>query len=129
MLALAVISSLLVVQPAAAVTAGTPFGWGRNGNGEVGDNTTVNRSTPVAISTAQTFAEISGGFFHTIGLTSTGNVYGWGTNSSNQVGVGTTSDEYHTPVLVTALPANSISQISAYGDQSLALQNDGTIWQ
>ncbi|MCX5763981.1 MAG: hypothetical protein NTU67_05025, partial [Gemmatimonadetes bacterium] len=71
--------------------AGAAYCWGRNSNGQLGDNTTTNRSTPVAVlgvggGTALTFASLTAGYQHTCGLTSASAAYCWGLNSSGQLG-------------------------------------------
>jgi alpha-tubulin suppressor-like RCC1 family protein len=87
-----------------AVTCGTAtddtaYCWGNNANGQLGDGTTTDRHTPVAISGTATFSSISVGTSQTCGLTDSGIAYCWGYNGSGQLGDGTTTDR-HTPTPV-----------------------------
>jgi alpha-tubulin suppressor-like RCC1 family protein len=62
--------------------------WGDNSHGELGDGTTNNHLTPVAVLRALRFREVSSGFNHTCGLTADSFLFCWGYNRSGQVGDG-----------------------------------------
>jgi alpha-tubulin suppressor-like RCC1 family protein len=79
---------------------GSAYCWGRNGLGRLGDGTTTDRSTPVAVSGGLSFIAVSAGSNHSCGLTSSGNAYCWGWNFYGQLGDGTTSSSY-TPVRIS----------------------------
>jgi alpha-tubulin suppressor-like RCC1 family protein len=86
-------------------SAGAAYCWGYNGNGQLGDNTTTQSLTPVAVQQGGvTFTSITGGFDHTCGLTSAGAAYCWGYNVYGQLGDNTTADR-HTPVAVGGGPS------------------------
>jgi alpha-tubulin suppressor-like RCC1 family protein len=74
--------------------------WGLNENGELGDGTTINRSTPVKVLVLpNTIAEVSAGINHTTcARVNDGRVGCWGLNDNGQLGDGTTT-ERHAPVL------------------------------
>ena len=70
-------------------TTGAAYCWGRNSDGQLGNNTTVDASTPAAVSLpdgVSGFARIAAGDTHTCALTSTGAAYCWGENFRGQVG-------------------------------------------
>ena len=80
---------------------GKAYCWGSNSSGRLGDGTTTNRHTPVAVDTSGalngvTLTHISTGFQHTCAVASTGKAYCWGFNSDGQVGDGTTTNR-HSP--------------------------------
>lgn len=89
-----------------AVT-GVAYCWGGNGFGQVGDNSTTNRSAPTAVVTALRFVQLAAGEYHTCGVTSAGTAHCWGRNSSGQLGDGSTTNR-SVPVTVT-LPAGVTS--------------------
>jgi alpha-tubulin suppressor-like RCC1 family protein len=71
-------------------TAGTAYTWGSNVNGQLGDNTTSSRLSPVTVvGGITTWSQISAGRSHNLGLTIAGVLYGWGYNSIGQLGDGT----------------------------------------
>jgi alpha-tubulin suppressor-like RCC1 family protein len=109
---------------------GNVYAWGENLNGQLGDGSTSQKTTPVLVNTS-TFAgnkiiQVSAGGndenSFSLALDENGNVYSWGYNSSGQLGDGSTSQKT-TPVLVntSTFAGNKIIQISAGGSHSLAL--------
>jgi len=88
----------------ALTTNGTVNCWGSNSAGGLGDGTTTDRSTPVAVAGALSgVTAIAVGLWHTCGLTTGGGVKCWGSNSNGELGDGTTTDRT-TPVAVSGLP-------------------------
>jgi alpha-tubulin suppressor-like RCC1 family protein len=72
---------------ACALTAdGTPYCWGANQLGQLGDSTQINRTEPTPVSGGFKFKSISAGFSHTCGQTSDGSVVCWGLNSAGELG-------------------------------------------
>ncbi|MFP5224634.1 MAG: RCC1 repeat-containing protein [Actinomycetota bacterium] len=81
--------------------------WGRNADGQLGDNSTTSRMSPVSVSNSSTIVAIGAGRASTCGLfdqntsdTSDDIVKCWGDNSKGQLGDFTTTDRL-TPVPVT----------------------------
>lgn len=99
--------------------------WGLNGNGQLGDSTTVDRMRPAAVRGLAGIRAIDAGGLHTCALTNAGAVYCWGLNQFGQLGDGTTV-ERRTPIRVSGLP-NSIRQIATGGLHTCALTQAGTV--
>ena len=76
---------------AAIKNSGTLWTWGYNGQGQLGQGDTTNRSTPVQVSPNTTWKIVKGrnGGFSAIKTDNT--LWGWGTNSSGALGVGDTT--------------------------------------
>jgi alpha-tubulin suppressor-like RCC1 family protein/uncharacterized protein YjdB len=79
---------------------GVAYCWGDNYFGQLGDGTTSNRSTPIAVSGTLHFAALSLGLEATCGVTTSGVAYCWGLNSGGQLGDGTRTD-HATPMAVS----------------------------
>lgn len=66
---------------------GLVYGMGQNASGQIGDGTTVAKSSPVAAIGGKVFQEIWGGI-NIFGFSTEGQVYSWGGNTVGQLGVG-----------------------------------------
>ena len=131
---------------------GTVYSFGFNIHGQLGDNTTIDRNTPVKVlkgaypgttylgdNPNNPIVSISDGvLFHTLALAADGAVYSFGSNTYGQLGDNTTTDRY-TPVRVlkgayngtTYLgdnPNNPIISVSGGSYSSILLAADGTVY-
>lgn len=127
-LLLIMICTCLVAGVAAADEGGI-WAWGWNNNGQLGDNTTTQSSDPVQVTGLERFdtIAIAAGNAHSLALASNGEVIGWGWNFFGQLGDISGTDR-HTPVPVSWPVEIDIIAIDAYGDHSLALASDGSVW-
>ncbi|HCT64570.1 MAG TPA: hypothetical protein DIC60_04800, partial [Lachnospiraceae bacterium] len=78
---------------------GTVWSWGENSSGQLGDNSTSQRKTPVQVSNLTGVTAIEGGYNTGYALGTGGAVWSWGQNSYGKLGDGTTSQR-RTPVQV-----------------------------
>ena len=105
----------------------TAWAWGAGAAGRLGDNTTVNKSSPVSVVGGFTdWTQLSSKTAHTLGVRSNGSAWAWGLNSNGQLGDGTVTDR-SSPVSVIGGGA-SWTQVSASGRHSLGVRVDGTAW-
>lgn len=113
---------------------GTVVAWGDNSEGQLGDNSLIDRRVPVAVDRSgvlagKTVTAIAAGLYHSLALCSDGTVVAWGTNSSGQLGVSGSSDQL-VPVAVGvtgALAGRTVVGIAAYRSGSLARCSDGSL--
>ena len=109
-------------------TDGTLWAWGENTNGQLGDGTVENRSSPVQIGalTDWTNAKISSYYKHTHAVKADGTLWGWGyTGTRGGIGDGTSVNK-SSPVQIGAL--TTWTDVSTRRNGAMALKNDGTIW-
>ncbi|HIG34196.1 MAG TPA: hypothetical protein EYQ11_04900 [Candidatus Poseidoniales archaeon] len=68
--------------------------WGRNDNGQLGDGTTNNSTTPVRVSMPSGLgvAEITAGNFHSCAVATNASVYCWGGHGQGALGLGVDVD-------------------------------------
>ena len=78
---------------------GAAYCWGDNYTGQLGDGSTTNSPTPVAVAGGLSFSALGAGFDHTCGLTQSGTAYCWGYNQVGSLGDGSTTSST-TPVAV-----------------------------
>jgi alpha-tubulin suppressor-like RCC1 family protein len=67
------------------------FCWGENGNGQLGNGTTLMSALPVRVATRVRIREVSTGSHHTCAVSVGDIAYCWGRNDHGQVGDGTTA--------------------------------------
>lgn len=98
--------------------------WGDNQYGQLGNNTTSNKSTPISLAT--TFNKMSTGRYHTLALNENGIPYAWGRGTQGRLGDGTISCR-SVPTAV-CFSTKAYCEISAGNDHSLAIDTDGRAW-
>lgn len=110
----------------ALMTSGGVQCWGMNQNGQLGNGSTTDSSTPVAVTNLpnNVVAIVAGGF-HTCALTGTGVVQCWGQNSQGQLGNGSTTDS-SSPV-TTANLGSGVTAIAAGYRHTCALPAGGGV--
>jgi alpha-tubulin suppressor-like RCC1 family protein len=116
-------------------TNGRVYAWGRNSNGQLGDQTTVQRFRPSLISfselqTGETIGSVNAGYDHSLAVTTNGRVYAWGSNGSGQLGDGTTRQR-NTPTLITLNGRQGgeiIGSVNAGYEHSFGLTTNGSVY-
>lgn len=101
---------------------GSLWAWGCNGQGRLGDNTTINRSSPVSVVGGFTdWCQATVGWSHTLGVRTNGTVWAWGSNGSGNLGDNTTTDR-SSPVSISG-GLTGWTQVGAGFNHSVALRN------
>jgi len=108
---------------AAVRSDGLLFVWGLNSSGQVGDNTTINKSSPVQIGTSS-WLTVSSGVDHTLAITSDYRLFAWGGNTGFQLGDNTTISK-SSPVLLSGPSWTTVVAANSY---SMALKSNNTLW-
>ncbi|WP_050564968.1 RCC1 domain-containing protein [Salinispora oceanensis] len=111
----------------ALTSAGAVLAWGLNSDGQLGDGTTTDSSTPVEVSlpAGTTVTAIAAGSLHSLAVTSAGTVLTWGLNADGQLGDGTTTDS-STPVEVSLPAGTTVTAVGGGRGHSLAVTSAGT---
>ncbi|WP_018908022.1 RCC1 domain-containing protein [Salinispora arenicola] len=112
----------------AVTSTGTVLAWGLNSDGQLGDGTITDSSTPVAVDLPAdtTVTAVAAGRRHSLAVTSTGTVLAWGLNSDGQLGDGTITDS-STPVAVDLPADTTVTAVAAGRRHSLAVTSTGTV--
>lgn len=104
---------------------GTLWAWGRNNWGQLGDGTTLHRSSPVQIGTDTTWKEVRAYTYHTCALKIDGSLWAWGYGLYGGLGIDTTVNVSSPTQVGTDTDWKNI----ALGDfHTLAIKNDGSLW-
>jgi alpha-tubulin suppressor-like RCC1 family protein len=111
---------------AAIKTDGTLWGWGSNGSGRLGDNTTINRSIPVTtFAGGNNWKQVSGGEGHTTAIKTDGTLWTWGSNGVGRLGDNTAIAK-STPTTTIAGGSNWKQVSSAYHTVAVTSGTDPT---
>ncbi len=116
----------------AVTLAGAGYCWGKNTEGQLGDSTTLMRTTPAPVSGLVVFKSISAGTgllgsAHTCGFNTSNVAYCWGDTKSGQLGDGTNTQR----LAPTAVSGGTSIAYLASGDQytcAVTLAGAGKCW-
>lgn len=118
----------------ARTSTGTVYTWGLNGNGQLGDNSTTQRTTPVTNGITNAIS-ISMGNVNAFAVLADGAVRSWGYNASGANGNASTAT---TNVLVptaprgvnnvATVPLSNMKKIVATNAGAMVLDNDGYVY-
>ncbi|MFN8489082.1 MAG: cohesin domain-containing protein [Caldilineaceae bacterium] len=100
--------------------------WGANESGQLGDGSTTQHTTPVAVTGLTSGVQaLAAGGAHTCALTASGGVKCWGANESGQLGDGTTINQPR-PINVSGL-TSGVQTITAGESHTCALLTTGAV--
>jgi alpha-tubulin suppressor-like RCC1 family protein len=113
---------------AASATHDVAMAWGFNGAAELGDGSDGGEiDAPVRVSGLGGVRAVSVGGEHSVAVLDDGDVVAWGDNEDFQLGDGGTQAQSALPVAVSGLGGGQAHTVSAGGDHSLALLDDGRV--
>jgi alpha-tubulin suppressor-like RCC1 family protein len=103
--------------------SGNLWAWG----GNVGDNTSVSKSSPVqTIAWGSNWKQVACGSNHAAAIKTDGTLWTWGSNSNGRLGDNTTTNR-SSPVQTVAFGTNW-KQVSSGFRTTAAINTDGTLW-
>ena len=109
-------------------TDGTLWTWGRNGNGQLGDNSITHRSSPIqTVSGGTNWKSVAGGRLHTVAIKTDGTLWTWGHNANSQLGDGSSIVHRSSPIQ-TVSGGTNWRQVSGGNLHTAAIKTDGTLW-
>lgn len=100
------------------------FTWGRNTFGQLSQNDTVDRSSPVQVG-GKTWSFVASGSTHTLGIKNNGSLWAWGRNNGGQLGQNDKISR-SSPVQIGVL-TNWAKVVGGYYVTN-AIKTDGTLW-
>lgn len=115
------ISAYDYVVAAIDASDGSLWSWGLNALGNIGDGTTISRSSPVSVLGGRSYISVAVGSTGTYAMTSDGTIYCIGLDSSNYFGRQAT---IYTTSLIPVLSALSFTKINS----SIYLDSSGNVY-
>ena len=111
---------------AAIKTDGTLWTWGEGLTGRLGQNSIVDRSSPVQVGSLTDWFQVSAGNLHAAAVKTDGTLWIWGQGNDGRLGQNDNFINRSSPVQVGSLA--TWSRVSAGGSHTLAVKTDGTLW-
>lgn len=114
---------------AAEVAPGTPYTWGSNGFGQLGNGQTSTTPTgPAGVAGLSDVVDLHGGREHVVALTSSGQVLTWGSNVEGQLGLGDSLNRSGPAPVAVPCGTGGVRSVETGHNSTLALCAGGTVW-
>lgn len=106
-------------------TDGSLWSWGCNLNGQLGDNTILDKSSPVReVSTSSDWCYVNR-YYHVAAIKTDGSLWLWGTNNCGQLGDSTAIDK-SSPI--REVTSSTWSKAAVGNTATAAIKTDGSLW-
>ncbi len=99
--------------------------WGKNDNGQLGDGTTTQRTSPPSSPVLTDVKKVSLGYQHTCAIKTDGGLYCWGDNEYGQLGDETNTSK-NTPPPSPVL--TDVKEVSSGSNHTCAIKTDGGLY-
>lgn len=116
------------VHTLAIMPDGTVQAVGGNQDGQLGNGTQADSSTPVPVSGLTDVTAVAAGRRYSLALKSDGTVWAWGYSDGGSLGIGGFGYQTLVPQQVPGLTGVKAISADPDGYTSVALLNDGTVW-
>jgi alpha-tubulin suppressor-like RCC1 family protein len=111
----------------AVKTDGTLWGWGDNRVGQVGDESIVDRSSPVQVGVLTNWSTVASGSSFCVAVKTDGTIWSWGTNANGKLGLSIAfGQQRSSPVQIGTL--TNWHQVDVSSSHVTAVKADGTLW-
>jgi alpha-tubulin suppressor-like RCC1 family protein len=101
------------------------YSWGLNSDGQLGQNTITNLSSPVQVGALTDWSQATGGTNFSAAVRTNGTLWSWGDNANGELGQGDVTIR-SSPVQVGAL--TDWAQVSGGNEFCAAVKTNGTLW-
>ena len=112
-------------------TDGRLFAWGIGSNGQLGNGENgaeANTGTPVHIMPGTTFAKVSAGSTHSLGIATDGRLFAWGSAHLGRLGCGQTAAGQFRATPFHIMVGTTFSHVVASNNHSLGIATDGRLF-
>ena len=108
----------------ALAKSGTVYSWGRNTEGQFGNDTKTSSNYPVEMLKISNVIQISGGAYHIAMLLADSSVWITGYNKYGQLGLGNLT----TQTIPQRMLTSGAKEVATGANHTMVLKTDGTVW-
>jgi alpha-tubulin suppressor-like RCC1 family protein len=113
------------IWPGEALPVPNLYTWGLNTNGQLGQNDTIARSSPVQVGLLGDWEQVATGASNTLSVKTDNTLWAWGINSGGELGLNDTIAR-SSPAQVGAL--TNWAQVATQSNATACIKTDGTLW-
>jgi alpha-tubulin suppressor-like RCC1 family protein len=114
---------------AAIKTDGSLWTWGRGTEGQLGNFSNTNRSTPVTtFAGGNDWKSVACGNQYTMAIKTDGSLWGWGSNGAGKLGANLADTDQRSTPVTTFAGGNNWKQVSCGQNHTQAIKTDGSLW-
>ena len=118
------LNNFSTVYDTSSVISGIAYAWGYGNAGRLGDDTLIDKSSPVTVvGDITNWSQVSAGIAHSLALTDNGIAYAWGDNSLGELGDGTIVSRSSPTIVVGGI--TNWSQVDAGSTHSVGVTTNG----
>ena len=107
----------------AVKTDGTLWTWGRNQNGQLGQNNLIDRSSPVQVGALTDWLNADRGNNHCVATRTNGTLWSWGANDEGALGDGTVVN-VSSPIQIGAVTSWTNVSAALSSNRSFAIEEN-----
>ena len=108
-------------------SSGGLWTWGTNTNGQLGDNSSTNRSSPVqTVSGGTNWRLVTCCGYHLAAIKTDGTLWNWGSNANGQLGDNTVTPS--SSPIQTVSGGTNWKSVAGSNNYNAAIKTDGTLW-
>ena len=108
-------------------TDATLWAWGRNTNGQLGDNSTTTSDTPLQVGSDKDWKVAAVGRSHTVAIDQQGRLWAWGSNPYGELGLGASDSNPHPTPTQVGTETDWVA-VAAGENHTLAIKENGSLW-
>ncbi len=109
-----------------AIKNGTLYGWGDNGEGQVGIGTKSVEYTPVQIGAAGEWKQVAAAAMHSLAIKKDGTLWAWGWGNNEEMGLGQGNSRSLVPARVGK--DTNWAMVATAFNNTVAIKTDGSLW-
>ncbi len=120
------VGSDTLIETIPKIGPGTIWAWGQNNIGQLGQDDTTNRSSPIQVGALDTWTVFKPGHAHSVAIKDDNTLWAWGGAAFGRLGNGTTTPNISSPIQIGSL--TDWAWAFGGGGHSVAIKTNDSLW-